>query len=97
MSQRSDNLGAAQTDNDTMQVATRLLGRIRSEILELDSTFGVDSDLFATGLDSMAIMQLVLMLEDEFNVKLPDCSITRTTFTTARQIAEVVATARAQS
>lgn len=97
MSQRSDNIGAVPTDNDTMQVATRLLGRIRSELLELDSTFGVDSDLFAAGLDSMAIMQLVLMLEDEFNVKLPDCSITRTTFATARQIAEAVATARAQS
>ena len=45
----------------------------------------------------MAIMQLILMLEDEFNVKLPDCSITRPTFATARQIAEAVATARAKS
>ena len=97
MSERPDNLGTVPADNDTMQVATRLLGRIRSELLELDGTFGVDSDLFAAGLDSMSIMQLVLMLEDECNVKLPDCSITRTTFATARQIAEAVATARAQS
>lgn len=97
MSERPDNLAAAPADNDTMQVATRLLGRIRSELLELDGAFDVDSDLFAAGLDSMAIMQLVLMLEDEFNVKLPDCSITRTTFATARQIAGAVATARAQS
>ena len=97
MSQRSDNIGAVPTNNDTIQVATRLLGRIRSELLELDGTFGGDSDLFAAGLDSMAIRQLVLMLEDEFTVKLPDCSITRTTFATARQIAEAVATARTQS
>ena len=97
MSERPDNLDAMPCDPATMQVATRLLGRIRSELLELDGSFGVDSDLFAAGLDSMAIMQLVLMLDDEFNVKLPDCSITRTTFATARQIAEAVATARAQS
>lgn len=97
MSERADNLDAIPCDTTTMQIAARLLGRIRGELLELDGSFGVDSDLFAAGLDSMAIMQLVLMLEDEFNVKLPDCSITRTTFATARQIAEAVAAARAQS
>ena len=97
MSQRPDNLDAEPCTTDTMQLATRLLARIRSELLELDGAFGVDSDLFAAGLDSMAIMQLILMLEDECNVKLPDCSITRATFATARQIAEAVGAARAKS
>ena len=73
------------------EITARLLARIRAEILELDTAFGADDDLFHAGLDSMAIMQVILILEDEFGVRLPDSSIKRETFATARSIATVVA------
>lgn len=72
------------------EIAARLLSRIRAEILELEPAFGAEDDLFHAGLDSMAIMQVILILEEEFGVKLPDCAIKRETFATARSIATVV-------
>ena len=73
-----------------LQLAEQLLARIRSDLLETDAAFGIDSDLFAAGLDSMAIMQLTLIIEEEFGVALPDRLITRATFATARGIAEAL-------
>lgn len=81
---------ALSCDPETTLLAEQLLARIRAELIELEPSFGVDSDLFAAGLDSMAIMQTILIVEDQFGVKLPDCSITRTTFATARHIAEAI-------
>ncbi len=90
MSHRPTDTDALSCDPETTRIATQLLARIRAELIELDESFGVDSDLFSAGLDSMAIMQTILIIEDQFAVKLPDCSITRATFSTARHIAEAV-------
>ena len=40
-------------------------------MLQTPPGFGTESDLFAAGLDSMAIMQLLLLLEERFGVSLP--------------------------
>ena len=40
------------------------------------AAFGADDDLLEAGLDSMAIMRLVLFIEDEFDVVLPDDELT---------------------
>ncbi len=75
---------------ETTRIATRLLGHIRSDLLETGEAFSLDSDLFAAGLDSMSIMQIILFIEEEFAVKLPDGAVSRATFCTARHIAEAV-------
>ena len=77
-------------NEDAAAIAERLLVRLRTDLLEAGPDFGIDSDLFAAGLDSMAIMQLTLIIEEEFGVPLPDRVITRATFSSARRIAEVV-------
>lgn len=89
MSLRPDQ-ESVSSSSEVEQIAMRLLERIRVELLELEDSFGVDSDLFAAGLDSMAIMQVILIVEEEFAAKLPDSLIKRTTFSSARQIAEAV-------
>ncbi len=71
-------------------LAERLLSRIRTDLLETGADFGIDSDLFAAGLDSMSIMQLSLIIEEEFGTQMPDRLITRETFSTARQIAAAI-------
>lgn len=76
---------------DVTQIAHRLLGRIKSGLLETGPDFDIDSDLFAAGLDSMAIMQLTLVIEEDFGAQLPDAMINRETFATARRIAESIA------
>ncbi|MEA3412381.1 MAG: phosphopantetheine-binding protein [Pseudomonadota bacterium] len=40
--------------------------------IEDPDSFGEDGDLLQAGLDSMAIMRLVLFIESEFGVVLPD-------------------------
>lgn len=75
-------------------IAERLLARIGGELLELPPDFGIDADLFEAGLDSMTIMQVILIIEQEFAAQLPDQLIKRETFSTVRQIAAAVAGAR---
>lgn len=71
-------------------LAERLLAQIRTDLIELEEGFGIDGDLFAAGLDSMSIMQLSLLLEEQFNTKLPDRLIRRETFSSARRIAAAI-------
>ena len=51
---------------------------IFQELIFVDDpdAFGPDDDLLEAGLDSMAIMRLVLFVEDEFGVVLPDDELT---------------------
>lgn len=77
-------------NDETIPIAERLLVRIRTDLLETRPDFTIDSDLFAAGLDSMTIMQLTLLIEEEFGAHLPDRLITRETFSTARQIAGAI-------
>ena len=90
MTQRLTPCKTTDNQRSVEDMAERILDRIRDELLELNTTFGVDSDLFYAGLDSMAIMQVLLMIEEEFGVKLPDHVIKRETFATARRIVEAV-------
>ena len=47
-----------------------VLNLVREEVLQTPPGFGTESDLFSAGLDSMAIMQLLLLLEERFGVSL---------------------------
>lgn len=48
-----------------------VLEMLREEgILELPSDCGVEVDLFEAGLDSMAVMQLIVVIEERFGVAL---------------------------
>lgn len=60
----------------------RLLQVIGDRVLSLDPSFGPDDDLYAAGLDSMAIMQLLLVVEEEFGVSLPVESVSRKNLST---------------
>ena len=72
-------------------IAGRLLERIQSDLLDPEAALNPGSDLFAAGLDSMAIMQLTLIVEEEFGVRIPESLISRSTFGTAQDLAGVVA------
>lgn len=48
--------------------------------------FGEDDDLLQAGLDSMAIMRLVMYVEDEFGVVLPDDELAPENLRTLRRL-----------
>lgn len=79
-----------QSPTDTA-LDQRVLDLLRDEVLQTPPGFTADSDLFAAGLDSMAIMQLLLLLEERFGVSIPVESVSRENFRSARSIAALLA------
>jgi acyl carrier protein len=58
---------------------------IATEILDTDQALTPQSDLFAAGLDSMGIMQLLLAIEDRFGVAIDPADLSRDNFSTAEK------------
>lgn len=64
---------------------------IATEILNTEQALTPQSDLFAAGLDSMGIMQLLLTIEDRFGVAIDPADLSRDNFATAEKISTLVA------
>ena len=70
----------------------KLKNYIFQELIFVDDAdaFGEDDDLLAAGLDSMAIMRLVMFIEDEFSVVLPDDELAPENLRTLRRLQDWV-------
>ena len=73
----------------------QLLDLIRTEVLDTGELLTPQSDLFAAGLDSMGIMQLLLAIEDRFGVPIDPADLSRANFSCTEKIAALVAEKRA--
>jgi acyl carrier protein len=60
-------------------------------VLELDWDFPEDGDLFEAGLDSMAVMQLVVAVEDRFGIELGPEDLTKVNLATPTTLAALIA------
>lgn len=56
-------------------------------ILEPQELLTPDTDLFSMGLDSMAMMQLLLLIEERFGLTINPAEMTRERFATASALA----------
>jgi acyl carrier protein len=63
---------------------------LRTEILDTTEVLTPRSDLFAAGLDSMGIMQLLLAIEDRFGVAIDPAELSRENFSTAEKIVALI-------
>ena len=70
---------------DTLEQQLVIL--IAERLLETQPSFSPECDLYQHGLDSMAIMQLLVLLEEEYGVSLPESALTRKNFGSVRQLA----------
>lgn len=61
------------------------------EVLDTEEALSPQSDLFAAGLDSMGIMQLLLGIEDRFGVAMDPADLSRENFSTVAKIAALLA------
>ena len=68
----------------------QLVVLLRERLLETPHPFEATTDLYTLGMDSMAIMQLLILIEEEYGVALPECGLTRQNFTTVRQLAHLI-------
>jgi acyl carrier protein len=69
----------------------RVMDLISERVLETGEDFSPTSDLYAAGLDSLAIMQLLLALEEEFEISIPVESVSRKNFSSPDSIVELLA------
>ena len=69
------------------------LRRILSESARLEvqaDTLSDDADLYAAGLSSLATVHLMLAIEDEFGVEIPDRMLTRRLFSSINSLAAAI-------
>jgi acyl carrier protein len=69
------------------------LRRILSESARLDvapESLADDADLYAAGLSSLATVHLMLAIEDEFNIEIPDRLLTRRLFSSIDSMAAAI-------
>ena len=71
-------------------IEQQLVCLIRERLLDTRADFDADSNLYEAGLDSMALMQLLILLEREYGVVLPDSELTHQNFGTTRQLAKLI-------
>lgn len=75
---------------DVPILAEELVVLIRERLLETPPGFHSGSDLYEHGLDSMAIMQLLLLIEEKYGVLLPDADLTKDNFHTPLALAHLI-------
>jgi acyl carrier protein len=63
---------------------------IEEKLLDTGLRLHVDTDLFAEGLDSMGIMQLMILIEQEYGVVVPAGEVTRDNFSTVNGMASLL-------
>ena len=78
------------TDAARSSRKTKLLELVSQDILDVGPGFNAQSNLFDAGLDSMAIMQLLLLIEQNFGVRLPAAKLTREHFSSVDDLARLM-------
>ena len=74
--------------NQDFTNSLRLL--ISEQLFPLDDSVTNESDLHAEGLDSLALMQLILLLEREYSVSISPEDLNRENFSTLEKLSELV-------
>ena len=68
----------------------KLASLIGKNVLDLPTTFDRDADLARAGLDSMALMQLLILIENNFDLMLSEADLSRENFTSIRSLAALI-------
>lgn len=76
----------------TNDLTHRIHRLIDEGLFPLHQSFTEDADLFAEGLDSLALMQLIVCLEKEFSINIRPEDLDRKNFSTLADIANMVRT-----
>lgn len=81
----------ALSRNKKAPTPTELIDWLNGEgLLDLEWDFPEDGDLFSAGLDSMAVMQMVVAVEDEYGVELTPEDLTKETLASPASLAKLI-------
>ena len=73
----------------------QLVTLVSERLLETQPGFDADSNLYEAGLDSMALMQLLILVEEEYGVSIPESALTKQNFSTVRHLSQLIRERRA--
>jgi acyl carrier protein len=73
----------------------QLVTLVSERLLETQPGFDADSNLYEAGLDSMALMQLLILVEEEYGVSIPESALTKQNFSTVRHLSQIIHERRA--
>jgi acyl carrier protein len=80
------------TKKNTSPTPVELIDWLNDEgVMELDWDFPEDGDLIAAGMDSMAVMQLVVAVEDRYGIELGPEDLTKENLATPVTLAALIA------
>lgn len=83
----SDTIVEARVDLAAIREIVGQHGRLSVDVKRLND----DSDLYDAGLTSLATVNVMLALENHFDVEFPDAMLSRKTFVSLEAIADAVA------
>ena len=72
---------------DQSTLEKELLALITGRLLSAAGTIGPEDNLQEAGLDSMAIMQLLVLIEEKYGISLPNGAISCRNFGSAQSVA----------
>ena len=73
----------------------QLVTLVSERLLETQPGFDAESNLYEAGLDSMALMQLLILVEEEYGVSIPESALTKQNFSTVRHLSQLIREGRA--
>ncbi|REG57701.1 acyl carrier protein [Paraburkholderia sp. BL6669N2] len=96
--QKNDHVRSMSAPSENVEqlgdhIMKNALRRILSESARLDvpaQTLADDADLYAAGLSSLATVHLMLAIEDEFGIEIPDRLLTRRLFSSIDSMAAAI-------
>lgn len=68
----------------------QLLALIREKLLETGASMTPETDLFSAGLDSMGVMQLMILSEERFGVRVSEADVTKENFGTVKSLSALL-------
>ena len=74
----------------TDELIDQIRNLIDSTLFPLDESVSEETDLHSEGLDSLMLMQLIVILEKEFSVTIAPADLDRVNFSTLTNIASLV-------
>lgn len=78
------------TMDSTIETTVRSVLSEQGKLSEDAQSIAVDADLYRAGMTSHASVNVMLGLEDEFDIEFPEERLTKATFTSIQSIAEAV-------
>jgi acyl carrier protein len=85
---RGLNRSAGKLESPALE--ERLVAMIGKELMQLPAGFDFDADLYRAGLDSMALMRLLILIENHFGLMLAESDLSRENFASIRNIAGLI-------